>query len=181
MNVTNSYEYQWYGSILNSTCRFFDKRIGQSTTLTGRSIAKHMDAFVNECITGKYDHSGDAIIYGDSVTKDTLIKTSDGEITIEELFLQSSDKSIIGDREYATGNSTKVLGFNGFEDSVVASSISYVMRHKTKKKIYLIELENGKSVKVTEDHSIIVDRDGFLLDIKPTEILDTDLIITLKT
>ena len=79
------------------------------------------------------------------------------------------------------GNSTKVLGFNGFEDSVVASSISYVMRHKTKKKIYLIELENGKSVKVTEDHSIIVDRDGFLLDIKPTEILDTDLIITLKT
>lgn len=170
-----------YGSILNSTCRFFDKRIGQSTTLTGRSIAKHMDAFVNECITGKYDHSGDAIIYGDSVTKDTLIKTSDGEITIEELFLQSSDKSIIGDREYATGNSTKVLGFNGFEDSVVASSISYVMRHKTKKKIYLIELENGKSVKVTEDHSIIVDRDGFLLDIKPTEILDTDLIITLKT
>ena len=55
-----------YGAILNPGCRFFDKRIGQSTTLTGRTIAKHMDAYVNECITGKYDHVGDAIIYGDT-------------------------------------------------------------------------------------------------------------------
>lgn len=55
-----------YGAILNPGCRFFDKRIGQSTTLTGRSIARHMDAHVNECITGKYDHVGDSIIYGDT-------------------------------------------------------------------------------------------------------------------
>jgi len=55
-----------YGAILNPGCRFFDNRIGQSTTLTGRAIAKHMDSFVNECIFGKYDHTGDAIIYGDT-------------------------------------------------------------------------------------------------------------------
>jgi DNA polymerase elongation subunit (family B) len=55
-----------YGAILNPGCRFFDKRIGQSTTLTGRVIARHMDAYVNECITGVYDHVGDAIIYGDT-------------------------------------------------------------------------------------------------------------------
>ena len=55
-----------YGAILNPGCRFFDKRIGQSTTLTGRTIAKHMDAYINECITGKYDHVGEAIIYGDT-------------------------------------------------------------------------------------------------------------------
>jgi DNA polymerase elongation subunit (family B) len=55
-----------YGAILNPHCRFYDKRIGQSTTLTGRAIAKHMDAHVNECITGKYDHTGESIIYGDT-------------------------------------------------------------------------------------------------------------------
>jgi len=55
-----------YGAILNAGCRFFDKRIGQSTTLTGRAIARHMDAHVNECITGKYDHTGETIIYGDT-------------------------------------------------------------------------------------------------------------------
>jgi DNA polymerase elongation subunit (family B) len=55
-----------YGAILNPGCRFFDKRIGQSTTLTGRAIAQHMDAHINECITGKYDHMGESIIYGDT-------------------------------------------------------------------------------------------------------------------
>ena len=55
-----------YGAILNPGCRFFDKRIGQSTTLTGRVIARHMDAHVNECVTGEYDHVGRSIIYGDT-------------------------------------------------------------------------------------------------------------------
>ena len=55
-----------YGAILNPHCRFFDKRIGQSTTLTGRAIAHHMDGFINECLTGKFDHTGDCIIYGDT-------------------------------------------------------------------------------------------------------------------
>ena len=55
-----------YGAILNQGCRFFDKRIGQSTTLTGRQIAKHMAGKVNEIITGEYDHVGKSIIYGDT-------------------------------------------------------------------------------------------------------------------
>ena len=55
-----------YGAILNPGCRFFDKRIGQSTTLTGRQIVKHMSAEVNKTITGTYDHVGKAVIYGDT-------------------------------------------------------------------------------------------------------------------
>jgi DNA polymerase elongation subunit (family B) len=169
-----------YGALLNPGCRFFDKRIGQSTTLTGRGIAHHMDSHVNEAITGKYDHVGEAVIYGDSVTEDTKIKTDSGEITIKELFNQCQDHSIIEGKEYATQSFAKVVGFNIFEDSPVMSEISYVMRHKTKKKIYEVTLSNGKSIKVTEDHSVMVDRDGFLLEVKPTEILDDDLIICLS-
>jgi len=55
-----------YGAILNAGCRFFDGRIGQSTTLSGRCIAQHMDATVNECLTGEYDYIGKSIIYGDT-------------------------------------------------------------------------------------------------------------------
>ena len=55
-----------YGAILNSGCRFFDKRIGQSTTLVGRQIAKHMAAKVNEFVAGEYDHTGKSVIYGDT-------------------------------------------------------------------------------------------------------------------
>ena len=55
-----------YGAILNPGCRFFDKRIGQSTTLSGRTIVKHMSAEANNVIAGVYDHVGDSIIYGDT-------------------------------------------------------------------------------------------------------------------
>ena len=55
-----------YGAILNPGCRFFDNRIGQSTTLTGRTICKHMASKVNEIVTGEYNHVGKAIIYGDT-------------------------------------------------------------------------------------------------------------------
>jgi DNA polymerase elongation subunit (family B) len=55
-----------YGAILNAGCRFFDKRIGQSTTLTGRQIARHMAAKINEVICGEYDYKGRSIIYGDT-------------------------------------------------------------------------------------------------------------------
>ena len=55
-----------YGALLNPGSRFFDMRLGQSTTLSGRSIVKHMASKVNELISGKYDHIGDAIIYGDT-------------------------------------------------------------------------------------------------------------------
>ena len=55
-----------YGAILNAGCRFFDNRIGQSTTLTGRSIARHMAGKINEVITGEYNHVGKSIIYGDT-------------------------------------------------------------------------------------------------------------------
>lgn len=55
-----------YGALLNEHCRYFDQRLGQSTTLTGRSITKHMTAQVNKIITGEYDAYGKAIIYNDT-------------------------------------------------------------------------------------------------------------------
>lgn len=55
-----------YGAILNQGCRFYDHRIGQSVTLSGRSIARHMNSKINELITGSYDYKGQAIIYADT-------------------------------------------------------------------------------------------------------------------
>ena len=175
-----------YGAILNAGCRFFDKRIGQSTTLTGRSIAKHMDAYTNECITGEYDHVGEAIIYGDSVTGDTLIRISDGSsVTIEKLFEQIPYKVVQDEnKEYAIPTSEydsyEVLGYNSFNDQALWRKISYVMRHKTTKKKYKITSETGKEIIVTEDHSLIVDRDGFTIEVKPTELQETDLLISIN-
>lgn len=55
-----------YGALLNQGCRFYDKRIGQSTTLSGRCITRHMGAKTNEVIDGTYDYKGKSVIYGDT-------------------------------------------------------------------------------------------------------------------
>lgn len=55
-----------YGALLNKHLRFYDERVGQSVTLTGRQITRHMCARLNEIILGKYDYVGDAIIYSDT-------------------------------------------------------------------------------------------------------------------
>lgn len=55
-----------YGALLNEHCRFYDKRIGQSVTLTGRQIVKHMMGTINQVVTGDYNHEGSVIVYGDT-------------------------------------------------------------------------------------------------------------------
>ena len=55
-----------YGTLLNEAFRMFDQRLGQSTTLTGRMIDRHMNATINELLTGEYDYQGQAILYADT-------------------------------------------------------------------------------------------------------------------
>jgi len=55
-----------YGALLNEHCRFYDKRIGQSVTLSGRQIVKHMMSQINLAVAGEYNHDGPAIVYGDT-------------------------------------------------------------------------------------------------------------------
>jgi DNA polymerase elongation subunit (family B) len=55
-----------YGAILNPGCRFFDKRIGQSTTLCGRAITQHMTQEINYIIDNDRNHLGRSIIYNDT-------------------------------------------------------------------------------------------------------------------
>lgn len=55
-----------YGALLNKGSRFFDKRLGQSVTLTGRSMTKHLASKINEVCTENYDHNGGVVVYGDT-------------------------------------------------------------------------------------------------------------------
>lgn len=169
-----------YGALLNVGSRFFDQRIGQSTTLTGRNITRHMAAKTNELLTGIYDHGGECIIYGDSVTGDTLLKTSFGDIPIEEVFESYCNQHYNeGDREYGIDADIKVMSYDDQKGVPYLGSINYVYRHKVSKALYEIEDEHGNVVTVTEDHSIMVERDGELVEVKPTEITEEDTIISL--
>lgn len=62
-----------YGALSNLYFRFYDLRMGESTTGTGRLILQHQCSKTNEILTGDYDMHGDAVIYGD--TDSTYFKT----------------------------------------------------------------------------------------------------------
>ncbi len=55
-----------YGALLNEAMRFYSEAMGQSVTLTGRSIVRHMNSQINKEVTGEYDHLGAACIYADT-------------------------------------------------------------------------------------------------------------------
>jgi DNA polymerase elongation subunit (family B) len=168
-----------YGAILNPGCRFNDMRIGQSTTLTGRCITRHMGSRINQTLTTDYSLNGDCIIYGDtdSVSEDSIIKTSMGEMTIEQLFHYCNKKWQINDREFSSSDNIKVLTYNDKENISYYDHIKYVYRHKVTKQMWEIEDDCGNIIKVTEDHSIMIERDGTLLEIKPNDLLETDILI----
>lgn len=54
-----------YGALLNAYFRFFDTRFGQSVTLSGRVVTKHMIRKASELIDGKYEF-GPSAVYSDT-------------------------------------------------------------------------------------------------------------------
>jgi len=54
-----------YGALLNRFFRFYDPRFGQSVTLSGRVVTKHMIRKACEIIDGKYNF-GESAIYSDT-------------------------------------------------------------------------------------------------------------------
>lgn len=168
-----------YGGLLNEGSRFFDARLGQSTTLTGRTIARHMSAQTNYLLSGVYDHTGECIIYGDtdSVVGSTLVSTDTGKVSIEDLFNQCSIKWNKGEKEYACDDRRKTLSFDPRTDSVMMKPFNYVYRHKTKKVLWRITDEHGTIIDITEDHSVMVERNGVLIEAKPSEIKPDDILI----
>lgn len=177
-----------YGSLLNPGCRMYDERIGQSVTLSGRKIVYHMMSTINEILTGKYEYQGKTIIYGDtdSVTENTeiyiIINGNKQKIKIKDLKNIFNEKFEYNKKTYFINNNEniKTLCFNTKTKNIEEKTIEYLYCHRTNKKIYKILLENDKTVEITEDHSLIVERNDKIFTIKPHELKENDLFISIK-
>jgi DNA polymerase elongation subunit (family B) len=190
-----------YGALLNPSMRFSDERMGASVTATGRQITTHMMETIAFLLTGErsplkkhtefdeeegkyiniYTCDSPAIIYGDtdSVDKDSVIDTSLGKKSIESLFDTFDIKRKNYENKEFAFSSVKVTTPCYVNKRIVQRPILAIYRHKVSKKKYKITLENEKSVIVTEDHSVMVIRDGVLTEIKPKDInTNTDLCIS---
>lgn len=179
-----------YGAFGNAYFRFFDIRIAKSITAGGRlairslifSIERELRKLYQE-FSGHEWKGSNFFIYSDtdSCKGDSKLKISDGmrelEVDIENLYRMAggnftlvSEELPLADRNISTESLNMITG------EIEQHPINHIWRHKVKKEMFKIKTDTSEVI-VTEDHSIIVKRDGKYTTVKPAEILSTDTIL----
>lgn len=156
----------------------FNKDIAESVTLTGQAATKEMVKFTNLCLNkiGNTSEDNEWVIAGDtdSVASDSKIYVDGKRKTIEEAF----DKTTGYVDKLENGTEVKILGKVYKTQSVKGECrIKNISRHKIKKQMYEIKIPNHNALIITKDHSIMVYRDGEIIECKPEDIRETDCFI----
>ena len=131
----------------------------------------------------KIDKNDHVSIYADtdSCHRHSLIKTNKGEFTIEDWYNDNLLNGSAG--ETLTGHEsvkTDDLILNYSNGEIYYAPVKRIIRHKVNKAKWKLKTKSGKEIIVTNDHSMIVFRDGDQIEVKPSEILKTDKILIIK-
>ena len=160
----------------------FSRDIAESVTLTGQKTIKEMVRFTNKCldkIGGTEEGKEDWVIAGDtdSVLGKSKISLNGRYITIEDAFKKFRKQ---GHSEILeNGTEVAIPAMNTYlTDSLDGkSSVRNISRHKVRKQMYSITVPGKDPLIMTEDHSIMVQRDGRIIECKPSDIKETDFLI----
>jgi DNA polymerase elongation subunit (family B) len=171
-----------FGACGQKGFRYFDLELAEAITLSGQWCNKSVMAAVNDYLNSLLNTKSDYIITGDtdSVVGDTLILVNGEKIKISDFYDSFINYSYAdGDtRSYVKPVNSSITPSVSKDGVLEYSEIKYVMKHAVKKVMFKITVGN-ESVTVTEDHSIIIERNGSLLSVSPMEILPDDTLINI--
>lgn len=194
----------FYGAIGNEYFRCYDVNIAESITLQGQDLIKYMNKVSDIYFKKKWHRDkklhkylgvsdvspipeNEIIVpYGDtdSVHEDTYINCeNDKKIKVKDLFSMYKDSHGVENDHRGNelilndGNMINVL--NHREDKIQSAKIKRIIRHKVTKDKWKIKTKSGREIIVTNDHSLVVVRNGKKIEVKPIEMLKTDTIITI--
>lgn len=144
-----------YGALTNLYFRFYDLRMGESTTATGRMILRHQCSMVNKLLTGEYDLHGEAVIYGDT---DSTYFTTFAESVDEAVQVADAVAAKVND-SYSQFMRDAFLCTPGYDNIIKAAR----------------EIVSDKGIFITPKHYIlhIVDKEGKKVDDLKVMGLDT--------
>lgn len=175
-----------YGVLLLPTFRYYDRKNGESVTLSGQSVIKFSDIIGTQYYrkilnNPKFESpvlAGDT----DSVAGDSTIQLDTGEITtVETIFNRLSDHDHIIDcnnREFIFPKELKLPYYDANEQNIKFGQVEYIEKHKIKKRRFKIKTQYGKDIIVSEDHSVMVMVDNQLIEKKPMDLNQNDCVIT---
>jgi len=173
----------YYGAQANEAFRYYNPDIAEAITLSGqmtiRFIGDKVCKYLDELFETDTGHErwpgGDT----DSVDGKSIINTNKGDMTIESIYAANKGNIIEvrgEDNFICKVDGLSALSLNIDTGKTEMRPVEYVMAHKVKKKLYKIK-SGGKEVIVTEDHSIMVSRNGNIIPVSPKELQEHDMII----
>lgn len=176
-----------YGAIGNEFFRYFKLANAEAITLSGqvsiRWIENKMNQYLNKLLkTDEVDYviASDT----DSVVGNTQVYVNGKKMNIEDIYNNVCDDSNLICKRDVDDYIHDVSKLNLFTKSydgenIVEDKIIHIMKHKVKKKFYKITV-NGNEIVLTEDHSLIVERDGKIISIKPQDVIEDDIFINIS-
>jgi len=191
-----------YGAFTTKYFVLFNQYIGASITAQGRELTRlmdkvnedywynqwHLDTETHKKLFIKnvkaFQKATDPVsIYADtdSVSSDSIIQTDRGKFTIEDLYIACLNYGSAGNTLTGHESMNCPFGILNYKDGDLEyTNAKRIIRHKVSKSKWKLKTKSGKEVIVTNDHSMIVFRDGVQLEVKPSEILKTDKILVVN-
>ena len=168
--------YGILGSSITSTGRFYNRWVAYKINVHLNDVLKLYSD--EELLNLPFTIQADT----DTVSGDSILYFEDKKITIKEFF-----DTCIFDFEEHTNSGKHIKHINKRYKCLSLSKnyekqfqdVSYVMAHKVEKKYYKVRVRSDEVI-VTEDHGLMVSRDGNLIEVKPSEVLPSDKFIRLK-
>jgi len=157
----------FYGYCGYARARLFRSEVANAITSYGRENIERTKAFVEKTFDAK-------VIYGDSLTAERFVTVRDpnGSVrikNIEELFLEGQNRTTLGEKESSEPEGWCALAVDPVSMEPGWFPIKRAIRHRASKKIYRVGQKFGET-RVTEDHSLITEQNGALVETKPTEL-----------
>lgn len=174
----------------------FSTDLAEAVTSTGRMTIQEMVRFTNNLLL-KIDNGGtgltDYVVAGDTDSCDantnitilttntylTVVTVNSESKTIEKLFNDNVKNGII---EKLTNGTEVITPFNKLITKSLNgyTKIKNISRHKVSKDKWKITVDN-KKVEITSDHSVMIYRDGQIIECRAEDIKDTDYLIIERT
>jgi DNA polymerase elongation subunit (family B) len=197
-----------YGAIGNNWFVCFNPDVAESVTLQGQDLIKYSEKIIFKYFSEFWDKDTELhqklgitsarkitspmTVYGDtdSATSSTLViskfRDKIKKIRFDDLFEFHSyiNGTTVDERGNEIVEPVDLETLNSSGDSsdyvnVRFSGVRKIIRHRVSKSKWKIVLESGREVEVTNDHSLMVFRNGKKISVKASEVqLDVDLMLT---
>lgn len=167
----------------NANFIFYDSRNAEAITSTGQVAIKFIERKFNEYFHKLLGTDTDVVLAvdTDSVVGETEIFVNNKKIEIQKFY----DYVIQNEETTSSGGKIKnlkkynftTMSFDG--ECIIEKPIDYIFKHEVEKEFFEISVGN-KKVTITEDHSLMVFRDGKIKEVSPKNILGDDEIIFIE-